>query len=219
MKWKRDTESAIEQGKYAYMTNLAAKILPAELIDRIYRKSPAVKTKENARNVRQHLLWWKQELGHCLLSDLKPSLIAQKRDELLSGLTYKGTIRSSTTVVRYLASLSHAFAIAVKDWEWIQENPIMKISKPKISNGRTRFLNDDEKERLLSACRESESKGLYPIVILALSTGMRRGEIMNLKWSDIDPARGSDIFPKPQKMETDALSLSFGMASGSTAFK
>ena len=36
------------------------------------------------------------------------------------------------------------------------------------------------------ACRESESKGLYPIVILALSTGMRRGEIMNLKWSDVD---------------------------------
>jgi integrase len=67
----------------------------------------------------------------------------------------------------------------------------MKISKPKISNGRTRFLNDDEKERLLSACRESASKGLYPIVILALSTGMRRGEIMNLKWSDIDLARGS----------------------------
>jgi integrase len=67
----------------------------------------------------------------------------------------------------------------------------MKISKPKISNGRTRFLNDDEKERLLSACRESASKGLYPIVILALSTGMRRGEIMNLKWSDIDLDRGS----------------------------
>ena len=42
-------------------------------------------------------------------------LIAQKRDELLSGLTYKNTIRSSTTVVRYLASLSHAFAIAVVD--------------------------------------------------------------------------------------------------------
>lgn len=189
MKWKRDTESAVEQGKYEY-AKPGRKNTLAELIDRYIERVLPSKPK-NARNVRQHLLWWKQELGHCLLSDIKPSLIAQKRDELLSGLTCKGKLRSSTTVVHYLASLSHAFAIAVKDWEWIQENPIMKISKPKISNGRTRFLNEDEKERLLSACRESESKGLYPIVILALSTGMRRGEIMNLKWGDIDLGRGS----------------------------
>ena len=43
-----------------------------------------------------------------------------------------------------------------------------------------------KKKDFYQACRESESKGLYPIVILALSTGMRRGEIMNLKWSDVD---------------------------------
>ncbi len=110
---------------------------------------------------------------------------------MLSGLTCKGKLRSATTVIRYLASLSHAFAIAVKDWEWLQKNPVMKISKPKISNERTRFLNNDEKERLIQACQESESKGLYPIVILALSTGMRRGEIMNLKWGDIDLDQGS----------------------------
>lgn len=203
MKWKRDTESAVEQGKYAY--DKPGSTL-AELIDRYIERVLPSKPK-NARNVRQHLLWWKQELGHCLLSDIKPSLIAQKRDELLSGLTCKGTIRSSTTVVRYLASLSHAFAIAVKDWEWIQENPVMKISKPKISNGRTRFLKDDEKERLLSACRASESKGLYPIVILALSTGMRRGEIMNLKWGDIDLGRGSILLQTTKNGERRFIPL------------
>lgn len=189
MKWKRDTESAVEQGKYAY-DKPGSKNTLAELIDRYIENVLPLKPK-NARNVRQHLLWWKQELRHCLLSDIKPSMIAQKRDELLSGTTCKDKLRSSTTVVRYLSSLSHAFAIAVKDWEWMQENPVMKISKPKISNGGTRFRSDDEKEKLLQACRESESKGLYPIVILALSTGMRRGEIMNLKWSDVDLDRGS----------------------------
>jgi hypothetical protein len=120
MKWKRDTESAVEQGKYAY-DKPGSKNTLAELIDRYIERVLPSKPK-NARNVRQHLLWWKQELGHCLLSDIKPSLIAQKRDELLSGMTYKGKLRSSTTVIRYLTSLSHAFAIAVKDWEWIQEN-------------------------------------------------------------------------------------------------
>ena len=154
MKWKRDTESEVEKGKYEY-AKLGSKNTLAELIDRYIEKVLPSKPK-NARNVRQHLLSWKQELGHCLLFDIKPSMIAQKRDELLSGTTCKDKLHSSTTVVRYLASLSHAFAIAVKDWEWIQENPVMKISKPKISNGRTRFLNDDGKERLLQACQESE---------------------------------------------------------------
>jgi integrase len=209
MKWKRDTESAVEQGKYEY-AKLGSKNTLAELIDRYIDKVLPSKPK-NARNVRQHLLWWKEELGHCLLSDIKPSMIAQKRDELLSGTTCKDKLRSSTTVVRYLASLSHAFSIAVKDWEWISENPVMKISKPKISNSRTRFLNDDEKERLIQACQESESKGLYPIVILALSTGMRRGEIMNLTWSDVDLARGSILLQTTKNGERRYIPL-LGMA-------
>lgn len=189
MKWKRDTESAVEQGKYAY-DKPSSKNTLAELIDRYIERVLPSKPK-NARNVRQHLLWWKQELGSYHLSDIKPNLITQKRDDLLSNLTCKGSSRSPTTVVRYLASLSHAFSIAMRDWEWVQENPVMKISKPKVSNERTRFLSDDERARLLKACQESESKGLYPVVILALSTGMRRGEILTLKWGDIDLDRGA----------------------------
>ena len=125
MKWKRDTESAIERGAFVY-EKPGSKHTLSELIDRYIQKVLPSKPK-NARNVRQHLLWWKQELGSYLLSDIKPNLIAQKRDKLLSETTCKDKLRSSTTVVRYLASLSHAFAIAVKDWEWIQENPIMKM--------------------------------------------------------------------------------------------
>jgi integrase len=205
MKWKRDTESAIERGAFTF-EKPGSKHTLSQLIDRYIEKVLPTKPK-NARNVRQHLLWWKQELGHCLLSDIKPSLIAQKRDDLLSGLTCKGKLRSSTTVIRYLASLSHAFAIAVKDWEWIHENPVMKISKPKVSNGRTRFLTDDEKERLILACRESESKGLYLVVILALSTGMRRGEIMNLKWGDIDLDGGSILLQTTKNGERRFIPL------------
>ncbi len=205
MKWKRDTESAVEQGKYAY-DKPGSKNTLAELIDRYIERVLPSKPK-NARNVRQHLLWWKQELGHCLLSDIKPSLIAQKRDELLSGLTCKGKLRSATTVVRYLASLSHAFTIAVKDWEWMQENPVLKISKPKISNERTRFLSDEERMRLVKACQQSESKGLYPVVILALSTGMRRGEILNLKWNDVDLDRGAILLQTTKNGERRFIPL------------
>lgn len=182
-KWKRHTESAMEQGRFHSLS--LAKHTLAELVDR-YIESILPTKPQNARNLKQHLLWWKQELGHCLLSDIKPCHIAQKRDELLSQNTFYKRPRSSTTVVRYIASLSHAFSIAVKEWEWMDENPILKINKPKLPQGRIRFLDESEKNRLLDACKQSNSAYLYPIVVLALTTGMRKGEMLTLNWDDID---------------------------------
>lgn len=183
-KWKRDTESAIERGRFQF-SSLAKKHTLAELIDRYIENILPTKPK-NARNDKQQLLWWKQELGHCLLSDIKPSHIAQKRDELLSQNTFYKKPRSSTTVVRYIASLSHAFSIAVKEWDWIDENPVCKINKPKLPQGRIRFLDESEKKRLLETCKQSNSAYLYSIVVLALSTGMRKTEILTLGWDNID---------------------------------
>lgn len=89
----------------------------------------------------------------------------------------------------------------------MQENPILKISKPKISNERTRFLSDEERTSLIQACQESESKGIYPIVILALSTGMQRGEILNLKWSDVDLDRGAILLQTTKNGERRFIPL------------
>jgi integrase len=58
------------------------------------------------------------------------------------------------------------------------------------SNGRVRWLNDDERSRLLAECQASRSKHLYPLVILALSTGARHGELLGLRWADVDLDRG-----------------------------
>lgn len=93
--------------------------------------------------------------------------------------------RKPATVVRYMALLSHAFNVAVKEWQWMQESPMHKVSKPKINNERLRYLSDDEQFRLLEAARISANKYLHTILIVALSTGMRYGEIMNLRWRDI----------------------------------
>ena len=134
----------------------------------------------------RHLLWWKQELGHLLLAQIRPSLIAEKRDELLAGITSSGRLRSPSTVVRYLSSLSHVFSKAVKEWEWVRENPVLKIEKPRQSQGRKRVLDEIEQKRLLKACEESGSKDLFLIVAIALGTGMRKGEIMSLCWKDIN---------------------------------
>ncbi|MBS0606435.1 MAG: site-specific integrase [Verrucomicrobia bacterium] len=182
-KWKRDMESAIEHDRYEF-TNPATKHTLADLIG-LYIERVLPGKPRNAKNVFRHLMWWKEELGHLLLAQVRPSLIAEKRDELLSGLIKGGKLRSPTTVVRYLSSLSHVFTKAVKEWEWMRENPVFKIEKPKQAQGRKRVLTEEEQQRLLQECQESGSKDLFLIVALALGTGMRKGEIMGLRWKNV----------------------------------
>jgi integrase len=97
--------------------------------------------------------------------------------------------RSPSTVNRYLAVLSHAFTVALKEWQWVESNPVLKVSKPAEPRGRIRFLSDDERTRFLTACKASQSPDLYPAIILALSTGARAQEVMGLRWSQVDLTR------------------------------
>ena len=80
--------------------------------------------------------------------------------------------------------------MAIKEWGWVEDNPLRKVTKPKESRGRVRFLSDEERTRLLVECKKSESQYLYIAVVLALSTGGRRMEILGLSWNDVDFNRG-----------------------------
>ncbi|MFT4554343.1 MAG: integrase, partial [Chlamydiales bacterium] len=183
-KWIQDTESAIREGRH-FKTREAKKHTFGDLIDR-YVENVLQPRKRSRQERFTHLAWWKERLGDYLLADVTPALIAETRDSLARGVTYRGTQRSPATVVRYLASVSHAFTIAVKEWGWVDDNPLRKVTKPKEPRGRVRFLNEKEQARLLEACKNSPNPYLYTIVILALSTGMRQGEILNLTWADVD---------------------------------
>ena len=187
-KWAQHTEAAIREGRH-FKTAEAKRHTFAELIDR-YIKSEIPKKGSQRDNQRAQLLWWRTEIGDYLLSDVTPSLIAECRDKLAEQATHQSEARSPSTVNRYLAALSHAFTVAVNEWGWLEDSPMRKVKKPKEPRGRVRFLDDDERARLLDACRAPESPHLYPIVVLALSTGMRRGEILGLQWRDVDLQAG-----------------------------
>jgi len=155
------------------------------LVDRYIKDVLPTKPKQ-APAQRPQLERWKVELGSYLLSDITPALIVEVRDKLLSEPAPRGNIRNPATVVRYMAALSHAFTIAVNEWQWLEDSPMRKVKKPKESKGRVRWLDDEERAKLLTACKESPNPLLYPCVILALSTGMRQAELFNLRWSDVD---------------------------------
>ncbi len=91
---------------------------------------------------------------------------------------------SAATINRELACLGAAYNVAVREWEWLPVNPVTKIAKERENNLRIRFLSDDEEQRLLT--HESMPSWLHNVVVFALNTGMRRGEIQGLQWEDVD---------------------------------
>ena len=110
------------------------------------------------------------------LCDLSPSDVRQYRDIRLKTI-------SPATLRRELAVLSSAINHASKEWGiFISTNPVTAISVPRTANARSRRLEADEQNRLLSASNGE----LRRIIIIALETGMRRGEILQIRRSHID---------------------------------
>jgi integrase len=92
------------------------------------------------------------------------------------------------TVNRLFATISHMFTKAV-DWDMVEEEILKQIRKVKMlpeNNRRLRYLSKEECQRLINSC----DSHLKPIVITALNTGMRKGEILNLKWEQVDLKHG-----------------------------
>jgi len=186
-KWATATEVAQREGRY-FTTSEAKRHTLAELVERYERDMLPLKPK-NATNTRRQLKWWKAQLGELRLSDVTPAKIIECRDRLLNASIRAGQRRSPSTVVRYLAALSHAFSVAIKEWGWAEDNPLRKVTKPKEPRGRMRWLEESDRDALLRACSASTCALLYPVVVLAISTGMRRGEILGLRWPQVDLVR------------------------------
>jgi integrase len=101
--------------------------------------------------------------------------------------TKQGCKRNPATVNRHLSVLSKIFSLAV-DAELADGNPCHRVKKFRLNNQRVRVLSAEEETKLYSALGDNEL--VKSIVTVALHTGLRRGEIFNLKWLDADFGRG-----------------------------
>ena len=77
---------------------------------------------------------------------------------------------------------SKAFNLAVREWEWVKENPVSRVCKDKENNERDRWLSVDEEKRLF----ENSPQWLKGIILFALHTGLRRDELLLLTWDRVD---------------------------------
>lgn len=204
-KWVQQTESAIREGRH-FKTVESRKHTLKEAIDRYIQSVLPSKKPNSQKDQTKQLQCWSDNIGYLSLADVTPAIIAEQRDKLAQGKTPRGD-RTNATVNRYLAILSHLFTVSVKEWGWSHENPVLKVTRLKEPRGRVRFLSDDERARLLEACKKSESAYLYTVVVLALSTGARKMEILGLKWQDVDIARGVITLHETKNGERRVLAL------------
>lgn len=213
--WATNTEAEMQENRY-FKNTASKKKTMSELIDRYLLRVQ----KDNPKRfpeVRQMLEWWRGEIGVYMLADVSKALISEKIEDLTERKKTRFTEEekaaevtvtiSPARVNRYISALSHCINLAVNELEWMQENPLRKISKLKEPRGRIRFLSDKERGRLLDACLASDYKPLYLIVILAISTGARRGEILGLRWPDVDFKRGQIIVHETKNGERRILPL------------
>ncbi|WP_421460510.1 tyrosine-type recombinase/integrase [Aurantimonas sp. NFXS3] len=98
---------------------------------------------------------------------------------------------SPATALREIAIRSHVLEVAMRDWGMrLARNPAKAIRRPQVSDARERLLQDDEEARLLAACNIGWIACMKALLIVAGGSGMRRGELLGLRWSELAPERG-----------------------------
>lgn len=90
---------------------------------------------------------------------------------------------TTSTKAKHLALMKAILRAAERDWKWLEKAPVIKI--PEVRNKRVRWLEKDEAKRLIDECPEP----LKSVVKFALATGLRRSNIINLEWQQIDMQR------------------------------
>jgi len=197
--WAQETEANLRSGRTAGLTGRQRHTfaeLVKKYVEEVLPGKPAV-----AVPYGRHLAWWEDEIGACYLPDLTSELIEESYRKLLRYPGPTGRKRSSTTANRYLISLSSCLSFGRKRLKWLSLNPVSGVEKEGEPRGRVRFLSrpvdgqDSELDRLLAACRESENRDLHDMVLLAIWTGCREGELMALRKSYARLSEGGFTLP------------------------
>ena len=126
----------------------------------------------------------------------KTRLAAIRRADVQKYITHRSGEVSAASIVKELNVLKHLLGLAV-EWELIGANPAHGVKSPKVAPGRVRYLQPTELHAVLKACPD----WLRPIAGLAVATGMRRGEVLGLRWLDVDSKGGRIMLPQTKNGE------------------
>lgn len=172
----------------------------------------------------QRLAWWSSQVGAIALQDLTDDHVhaaieslATQHSRYFAGKDaddrpiYRAKRKplAPATLNRYAASLAAVITWAIKRRVAPKGyvHPCRSIERRPEHNEKTRFLNDAERTHLLEACRTSSWPRLYVLVLMALTTGARKGELTGLRWSDVDPQRAEAYVDRTKNGDPRVLPL------------
>ena len=177
-RWAKATEAAIDRGDF--FQQRPTTLLTLKSIFKRYLKEVVVHKK--SASVENYIIGGilRNELASIKLDNLKPHHIASYRDQRLQSVT-------GSTVVRELSIINQALQLAINEWDVdLEINPMAKVKSPSWNKPRERRLQSGEQALLIKGCSLSKNVWLRPAVLLALETAMRRGELLSLKWANIN---------------------------------
>jgi integrase len=129
-----------------------------------------------------------EHFGNCRMRAISPLQIERFKMARRNGLSKRGGQRSPAAVNRELETLSRIFNLGI-ELGFVTDNPCSGVRHFREDNERSRYLLQEEEQRLFAVLRQ-ERPQLAAIVALALQTGMRRREVLQLQWAHIDFERG-----------------------------
>ena len=176
--WAKKTEAEMERG--IWLRTKQSDVNLGVALER-YSQEVTPKKKGAGRELNRikHLMAY--AITTKKLSSVRAADVAIFRDQLVN----KGY--APATVKKFLEVLSVVFNTARSEWGYeFLTNPVPQVRKPIVKNARTRRLSIAEKERLIAAADQHVGGWLRPVIILAIETAMRRGEIAQLRMEDID---------------------------------
>ena len=145
-----------------------------ELLDRYLSEHAA--RRANYRRELTSVKNLKAFFGNPTLDQVTPKrIVAYKNQRYIDGV-------KPATINRELATLKKAFNLARREWEWCNDNPVCRVSMEQENNTRDRWLTVDEEMPLLHAA----APWLRELMLFAIHTGMRQGEILGLTWAGVD---------------------------------
>lgn len=168
----------------------------SEALDK-YRGSVSILKKGYAQEKYRIAQITRSSLGQLTVRDVTSVHIATYRDQRLENLNPRtGKPISPSTVRLEMSLLSHMFEIGRIEWGICDVNPVSNVRKPKTPPGRDRILTAREERRILRYAYAHSNRDLYSIIVLAIETAMRQGEILKLQWEHINLKTGIAHLPE-----------------------
>ncbi|MGO4712135.1 tyrosine-type recombinase/integrase [Bradyrhizobium sp. 2TAF24] len=177
--WAREKERSIDRAELPFDIKELKRVTVSDLLKRYEqeitpKKRGAIFERSRIRQMLAH------PMSRTSLHHLSAATIVRFRDDRLRKV-------EPPSVRRELVILRHVFEIAIREWAVpIRENPFKRVKLPHDARPREQRLVGEDEEQLHAALDERSAWYLRPILVLLIETGMRRGELLSIRWQDID---------------------------------